>query len=265
MFMTLGCYAQSYNDWVDSSYVYISKKDWVSAEKALLSAVRKEPANPQNSLLLSNLGTVQRRMGKLDDALKSYNNALMITPRAVTLLKNRAALYSEMNRMEDALKDYDRVLMYDEDEENALYLRGLLRLELGDTAACRIDLERLYKLNPQSTDARIGMATLLKCRHYYDNAIDLYNQVIRAEPENSAYYVGRGEAYYYLKKYNKADEDIAKALKLDPDDPLIYVLRAKVKIARYDKEDAALDLKKAVSLGFDKNEAQNILKAGVEL
>ena len=49
-------------------------------------------------------------------------------------------------------------------------------------------------------------------------------------------------------------------MELDPKDPLIYVLRAKVKLARYEKEDAAKDLEKAISLGFDKESAETILK-----
>ena len=100
----------------------------------------------------------------------------------------------------------------------------------------------------------------MKCRHYYKEAIDLYGQVIKFNPNQAQLYISRGEAYYYSRKLNDADKDIAKALELDPKDPLIYVLRAKVKLARYEKEDAAKDLEKAISLGFDKESAETILK-----
>ena len=184
----------------------------------------------------------------------------MITPHSVTLLKNRAALLSEMNRIEEALQDYNQILLLDENEEESLYLRGLIRLEKGDTSACRKDFEQLVKLNPTSSNARLGLAALMKCRHYYKEAIDLYGQVIKFNPNQAQLYISRGEAYYYSRKLNDADKDIAKALELDPGDPLIYVLRAKVKLARYEKEDAAKDLEKAISLGFDKESAETILK-----
>ena len=119
--------AQTYNEWIDKSFECIESEDWTGAEKALIGALRVQPANPQNALLLSNLGTIQRKMGKNDEALKSYTNALMITPRSVTLLMNRAALFSEMEKFDDALKDYNQVLMLDDKEEDALYWRKMTR------------------------------------------------------------------------------------------------------------------------------------------
>ena len=224
--------AQTYNEWIDKSFECIESEDWAGAEKALIGALRVQPANPQNALLLSNLGTIQRKMGKNDEALKSYTNALMITPRSVTLLMNRAALFSEMEKFDDALND---------------------------TTACRKDFEQLLKINPKSSDARIGLAALMKLRGYYTEAIDLYTQVIRVNPEQTSLYLNRGEAYLLNRRLNKADEDVAKALELDPKDPLVYVLRAKLKLARYEKEDASRDLDRAVSLGFDRKDADILL------
>ena len=190
--------AQTYNEWIDKSFECIESEDWTGAEKALIGALRVQPANPQNALLLSNLGTIQRKMGKNDEALKSYTNALMITPRSVTLLMNRAALFSEMEKFDDALKDYNQVLMLDDKEEDALYLRGLIRLEKNDTTACRKDFEQLLKINPKSSNARIGLAALMKLRGYYTEAIDLYTQVIRVNPEQTSLYF-TGIRYGFIK------------------------------------------------------------------
>lgn len=167
VFFSLNIFSQSRNEWVDKSFECIKNEDWTGAEEAILKALKSDPGNAQNALLLSNLGTIQRNLGKKEEALKSYNNGLMITPRSVTLLKNRAALLSEMNRIEEALQDYNQILLLDENEEESLYLRGLIRLEKGDTSACRKDFEQLVKLNPTSSNARLGLAALMKCRHYY--------------------------------------------------------------------------------------------------
>lgn len=252
--------AQTYDEWIDKSFTCIDTEDWTCAEEALLQALRKEPGNIQNSLLLSNLGTIQRRSGKKEEALKSYTNGLMITPRSTTLLMNRAALYSEMNRDSMAMEDYNQILIINDANEEAMYLRGLVRLERGDTAACRMDFERLAMLNPNSSKARIGLAALMKCRHYYSEAIDLYTQVLKSNPKMVSLYINRAEAYYFERNLNKADADIAKALELDNKDPLIYLLRGKIKLARYDKEDARKDFNKAVELGLDKNIIEDLLR-----
>ncbi|MBQ8424124.1 MAG: hypothetical protein IJY36_07720 [Coprobacter sp.] len=256
---TIQIQAQSYTDYIDSSFTYIEKGELSAAEQALLKALRTEPGNPGNVFLLSNLGTIQRQMGKNREALQSYNNALMMAPQSTTLLANRAALWAEIDSLQQAKDDYTRILQIDDKNEDAIYRRGLISLECGDTTASRLDFEWLLSINPQSADARIGMATLLKHRGYYLAAIELYTQVLRANPNLGTLYLNRAEAYYYNKQYNKADDDIATALYLSPQDPLVYVMRGKLKIARFDKEGAQKDFDKAIELGFDANVIEDIL------
>ena len=242
--------AQSYTDYIDSSFIYIEAWNLTKAENALLKALRTEPANPGNVLLLSNLGTIQRNLGKLPEALQSYNNALVMSPKSLTLLNNRAALWAEMDSLQRAKDDYSSILFIDEKNEESLYRRGLIFLELNDTASARRDFEQLLSLNTKSANARIGLAALMKCRGFYFQAIDLYTQVIRSNPNMASLYLNRAEAYYYNRQYNRAAEDIDIALQLTPEDPLVYVMRGKLKLARFEKDDAQKDFEKAVSLGF---------------
>ena len=213
--------AQSYTDYIDSSFIYIEAGNLTKAENALLKALRTEPANPGNVLLLSNLGTIQRNLGKLPEALQSYNNALVMSPKSLTLLNNRAALWAEMDSLQRAKDDYSSILFIDEKNEESLYRRGLIFLELNDTASARRDFEQLLSLNTKSANARIGLAALMKCRGFYFQAIDLYTQVIRSNPNMASLYLNRAEAYYYNRQYNRAAEDIDIALQLTPEDPLV--------------------------------------------
>ena len=233
--LPLGLWARNYYQWVERADSCIKAKDWAGAEEALLSALRAEPANGQNSLLMSNLGTVQRYAGKYDEALRSYSNGLLMTPNSVTLLRNRAALFSEIDSIDQAYQDYSQILMIDDTDEDALYHRGLIELERGDTISSRADFERLLKINPASANGRIGFASLLKVMGYYPEAIEVYSQVIKFNPEKEILYVGRAEAYLFAGQYAKADKDIEKAMELAPDDPVVYVLRALGKLARYER------------------------------
>ena len=91
-------------------------------------------------------------------------------------------------------------------------------------------------------------------------AIEVYSQVIKFNPEKEILYVGRAEAYLFAGQYAKADKDIEKAMELDPDDPVVYVLRALGKLARYERESAKADLKRAVELGYDRESAEQLLR-----
>ena len=72
--------------------------------------------------------------------------------------------------------------------------------------------------------------------------------------------MGRAEAYLFAGQYAKADKDIEKAMELAPDDPVVYVLRALGKLARYERESAQEDLERAVELGYDRESAEQLLR-----
>ena len=98
---------------IDSAQTYIYSHDWPIAEQWLLKAFKADPGNPSNSMVLSNIATLQRYQGKLADAVKNYSLAIDMTPHAVTLLLNRAALYVEMDSVQRAIDDYERVCELD--------------------------------------------------------------------------------------------------------------------------------------------------------
>ena len=258
LFMS-NAHADTYYQWVDSADIYISQEQWLKAENALLNALRTEPANAQNSLLLSNLGTVQRYCGKYQEALDTYTMALFMTPRSTTLIRNRAALYAEMDSLDLACADYSHLIILDDTDEDALYNRALIYMQKGDTTACRKDLEYMLSNNPNSSKARMGFATFFKAQGYYSEAIEMYNQVIRENDRVADLYIGRAETYILWDKSLEADKDIARALELAPNDPFVYILRAYNKIARYEYADAVRDVERARELGYNPTTCDNLI------
>ena len=90
--MTGNLCAQSYTEIVEQAMECTQKDSLQQAEDLFRKALKMDPKNPRNALLFSNLGTVQKRMGKTDEAIESYSLALNITPYAPAILQNRAAL-----------------------------------------------------------------------------------------------------------------------------------------------------------------------------
>ena len=260
VFVQVSFAQQTYDDWVSRSFDMLEADSLIQAEDALVNALRLEPANPQNFMLLTNLGTIQRQLGKLDDALLAYSSALMIIPRSEGLLSSRAALYAEMQRWEEAEKDYTQILLEEAENEEALYLRGLVRLQQGDTLAARKDFEWILTFNKTSSKARLGIATLLKAARNYAMAAEMYSQVIHANEESAQLYLKRSEVYYLDGKLSKAVDDINESIRLDPTDPMAYIVRGRIRYAQYDKKSALVDFKKAQSLGFNEHLLQEWIK-----
>ena len=73
LFAALSVNAQEYSDIVEKALNSAKKDSLVQAEKLFQQALKLDPSNIRNALLFTNLGTVQRRMGKSDEALKSFS------------------------------------------------------------------------------------------------------------------------------------------------------------------------------------------------
>lgn len=241
-----------YFQYVDSAQNYIYNHDWQVAEQWLMRAIRQEPDNPNNSLLLSNIATLQRYQGRLADAVKNYSLALDMTPHAVTLLLNRAALYVEMDSVGRAVDDYERVCELDMYNTEARYSLGVLAMEGGDTKRAEDLFTEIKRINPNSGLYHEGMGLLHKRNGNYSRAAELFTQVIKVQP-NAQLLGNRADCYLILKRLNDAEEDIRTALEMSPDDPYLYVLRAKLNKLRFQREDMDRDIDTAVSLGLSRD------------
>ena len=243
---------------IDSAQHHINLKQWAVAARFLLDAIKAEPGNPSNSLLLSNLATMQRRQGKLAEAIKNYSMAIDLTPNAVTLLHNRAALYTVVDSIARAQADYERIMELDPADVESRYNHGMIALNLGDSKTAEKDFNSILSINPNSGMGKQGQGYLNKHAGNYDKAAECFSEVIKVRP-TSTLLANRADCYLATKRLNDASLDIANALELDPDDPYIYVLRAKLNKLRFNRSDMERDIKLAVAHGLDEKEVKQLL------
>ncbi|MDR2921230.1 MAG: tetratricopeptide repeat protein [Tannerella sp.] len=253
--------AQSYEDMIAKSYEYVDNNDLFAAEETLKAAMRLEPANRYNYALLTNLGTVQRRQGKFDDAVISYTAALSQQPKSDLILRNRAETYAEMGKTENALLDYETLLSINPLDEDALYNRGLLYIQTENFLLAEADFERVLELNPETEKGRMGFAILEKVRRNYSESEIIFNYLIDKNPRNWRLYEERAELYFLMDKKGRAMSDLNKVFaEVAEPSAELYVLRGRVKLAQYEKESAAIDFKKAQELGYDAETIATLLK-----
>ena len=237
---------------IDSAQTYIYSHEWAIAEQWLIKAFTADPDNPNNSLVLSNIATLQRYQGKLAEAVRNYSLALDMTPHAVTLLLNRAALYVEMDSVVRAEDDFGRVCELDPYNTEARYSLGVLAMERGDTKRAEDLFNEIKRINPNSGLYHEGMGLLHKRNGNHARAAELFTQVIKVQP--SAQLLGhRADCYLAMKRLNDAADDIHTAMEMSPDDPYLYLLRAKLNKLRFERDDMNRDIDKAVSLGLSRD------------
>jgi Flp pilus assembly protein TadD len=84
-------------------------------------------------------------------------------------------------------------------------------------------------------------------------------------PGDAGHYNLRGIAYHYLENYEKAMDDLQKALELDPNYAWAYCNRGFVYESLGDLEQAKADYEKALSLAGDDQELIARINLAIEL
>lgn len=231
---------------------------WHEAENALVEALRAEPANPSNVLLISNLGIIRFNMGQDSLAIATLNDAHSMAPASVTILSNRAKVLAANGYDEEAYLDYSRIIELDSLEISARLPRCLYALRRHDFRTAKSDMEFMEQNFPGKIETEIAGAAVRSGTGDFAGAIPYYSRILleRKDPE---YYSGRAYCYLLTGSLQEASDDINSALAITPADGELYLYRAALNKMRYRPADAEADARKAVELGVDKTRATQFL------
>lgn len=242
--------ASDYLKYIELADDAVGNAEWERAEQLLRAAMQEEPSNPQNVMLLSNIGMFQFYRGEDSMALHTLSEARAIAPASTVILNNRAKVLTGMGRVDDALKDYDKVVELDSVNFPAHFNRAYLRFQTGDSVGASSDLAILEKIAPDDPNTLLLLAVANSNRGYYTEAVSYYNRLIEKE-KKAEYYTGRAMARLAKGDLAEASDDIGRGLELDPHDGELYFCRAYLHLLQYDEESARADAKLAASYGVD--------------
>ena len=157
---------------------------------SILEEMSNEKKDRYDSLKL--LGDIYRNYDKYDEAIKFYNEAVIrikkISSEHWDLLYSRGMAYERNNQWELAEKDFLKILELRPDQPDVLNYLGYSWIEQD------INLDQAKKL-------------ILKA--------------VNLKPRDPYITDSLGWAYYNLKEYKKAVEELERAVSLKPTDPII--------------------------------------------
>ncbi len=248
--LTMLAWAQSQGEWASRAYTYMEQDSLAQAEECFKHAVEAAPTSKQNVMLLTNLGTVQRRRGKMLDAIESYTLALNYSPLDVAILMSRATAYMALGNDDKAYIDLCNVLDKQTDHAEALYYRAFIYTNRREYTAARADYKRLLALQPDHENGLLGLA-LLDQREGRLQAAELQlTALVERYPDNATYLQARANVLIERRLYDLALIDLEGAIALQPSDAYLYVARAELYLKMKRRTAAKADLDRAVALGL---------------
>lgn len=261
--MSVQVKAQSLNymGWVERSAKHIDNNNLDSAAISLQKAMKLDPANDNNSVLLLNLGIIQRQLGNYDDAFISFTASLPNNPIPDIVLHNRASLFVELGRFDEAMEDYNSLISDYPDDIEAYYRRGVLFLEENNRVKAEADFRRSEEIDPNNMYTKLSKALLFKLDDKWELAEMVYTDLINSETNSDpSFYMNRAECYINNDKTLLASADLRSVELLQSENPYYYFLRGRVRLDQFDKLAAKADFEKAKSMGYDASIVDEWLK-----
>lgn len=161
-----------------------------------------------------------------------------------------------LRNYENAIKSFDRALMVSPDSITYMK-RGIAYMGLGQNDKALADLNMAYKTGKSNTEIVYNRGLVHMKLMKFQEAFDDFSKAIAAQPGFYNAYMQRAEAAEELDLKKAAVYDYNNMIKLKPDDGMPYYKRAIIKETDLaDKTGACADFRKAFELGIEEAESR---------
>lgn len=124
--------------------------------------------------------------GRPDMAEKQLDTALNLRPGDPELLTDRGIFRANLGRLEEAIGDWTEALKKAPDRDDILTLRATALRKTNQMAAARADAERAVEINPKNPDALLERGTIRQLDGNTGGALEDWNQVKALAPDSAA-------------------------------------------------------------------------------
>ena len=132
-----------------------------------------------------NRGNDQYDLKRLDEALASYDRAIVLKPDYADAYYNRGSDLNDLNRQDEALASYDRAITLKPKYAEAYCNRGNVLLELKKYDKALLNYDKAIALKPDFAEAYFNRANALEHLNQLDRAKLSHNRAIALKPELS--------------------------------------------------------------------------------
>lgn len=187
-----------------------------SLEEAIRLIDKSLKVNSNQPFAYNNRGIALKNLNRLDDALESYNFAIKLKPDYVEAFVNRGIVLRDLKRYNEALSSYDHAIAIDQSNPIAFNNRGNILKDLKQLGDALESYDCAIKLKPNYTEAFVNQGILLRDLKRYNEALISYERAISLKPSNPIAYSNRGNALKDLKRFDEALACYEHAIKLSP-------------------------------------------------
>jgi tetratricopeptide (TPR) repeat protein len=195
---------------LDMKNIEEAKKDWQKL-------CEMQPNNPSYWYGLAMVDAIK---GDTASALTHFRKVLDLKPDFIAAVKDILFLYVKDKKLDAALAELDRLSQSKTPQDAIHELRGEVYLAQKNAAAAEQEWRKTIELNPQNYQAYVMLGMLKRMQNQLPQAIKEIDQLIARNDKLPQAYILKSQYLTQSKDTSGAIENLRKALKLDPENPI---------------------------------------------
>lgn len=179
--------------------------------------------NQNGAAFYIDLGQSLAEQGKIDEAIATYEKALLLEPRNVDLLNRLAVIFYNQSNYDSAAAYFIRAIAVQEDNPDLYYNLGTIYLIQKKHQEAIDAYEKVLKLNPSHGGTLHNISIALTAEHQYEKALEYLKKSQVLDPSNADTLCQIGNVLCEQKSYEQAIQYFQQALYKKPNTPgLLY-------------------------------------------
>ena len=201
---------------------WLRQGDFAAAEACALQIVGEAPHAAPAWFVL---GAARHRRGDAPAALEAFGQALALAPDHVEAARARATVLLDLQRPQEALSCIEAQLRRRPAATDFLVDAGIVLEALGDAPAAEQRYRQALRQAPQDFRARLNLAALAARTQRLDEALALYQGLVRSHAGSAAVHYNLADVLLRLDRYAESLAAVERALQLAPGDVNSLMLR----------------------------------------
>jgi len=203
--------------------------------------------------------------GILNDENKQINiltQQIEKDPNNDKLYFQKGILYFNEMKFNKAIVEFSYAILKNDRNSSYFELRGRAYYNKKSYRLALTNFTKALRLNPKSSELFVMRGMMYGFLKRFKLALSDFDNAIKYNKKNATAYRNRAYTYIkYKKKYKKALRDIKKAIKIIPEDPVLYYELSCYYSLAGKKKKALESFEKAIRYGFKNIEKINLEKA----
>ena len=208
--------------------VYLSTKQYTEAEQNFRKALS---ISPDDAITNYNLSITLYGQGKTEEgvsyAAKAYQ-ADKVNKQNVSIVYNYALLLNEIGKIEESIPIYQEALKLNPNHVRTLINLGVIFLDSEDSQTALAMFKKAAAIEPDNFEVNNNLANAYLAQKNYSEAIAYFQKALKIDSKNNAVRVNLARAYATSEDYTNAKIIYLDVLKADNQNWDAYIELAKV-------------------------------------